>query len=149
MFLPIYLQGAKKNYNCNSGEQESVNKIIFVMLYSKELWQRIISLIGKITLWLESHKIKTPMFMVGFKNWTWDLSNSWSIKFNLGLHFQTLDLIKTKVLLNLGSKKFCISSIYLSIYLPISISIFSGVEWRGWLSIEQCIQQPWNSWSSR
>ena len=31
--------------------------------------------------------------------------------FNLGLYFLTLDLNKTKVLLNLGSKKFCDSGL--------------------------------------
>ena len=47
------------------------------------------------------------MFEVGLKNQTLGLSYWSSNMFNLGLYFQILDVTKTKVLLNLGSKKFC------------------------------------------
>jgi hypothetical protein len=47
------------------------------------------------------------MFRLFLQNYTWGLSQLCSIMFYLGLYYQTLDLTKTKGLLNLGSAKFC------------------------------------------
>ena len=45
------------------------------------------------------------------------------LMFNLGIYFQILDLTKTKVLLNLGSKKFCDSSSYVNLINPFTLMI--------------------------
>ena len=46
--------------------------------------------------------VSNPSFRVDLKNRDWVWSYCCSIMFNQGLYFQTLDLTKTKVLLNLG-----------------------------------------------
>ena len=52
-----------------------------------------------------------PRVRVVFKNSTWGLSYCYSIMFNPGPYFLTLDLTKTKVLLNLGLTSFVIRAI--------------------------------------
>ena len=51
---------------------------------------------------------KKNLVQVVLKNSTYGLSYCYSIMFNLGLYYETLDLTKTKGLLNLGLKSFVI-----------------------------------------